>query len=414
MRKSYYPELQERLTELERFRTLLDRVAEAIILAEAGQERIVDANQAACDFLGVSRAGLIGRSVARVLGGSLGAAVADRLAEGGPPSGVLEGLLAVPGGPVTPVEVQVSVEIFGGVPYAVILARDVTEQRAIASARALMNERLELQVALRTRELEDANRRLQELDSLKSGFLSAVSHDLRTPLTSILGFAKLVDREFGRAFEPLGREEPVLSRRARRIRENLAVIQAEGERLTRLINDVLDLSRIESGRMPWREARVAPRELARQAVRAVRGRFAQKRGLALRVELDPGLAELIVDPDRILQVLINLLDNALKFTERGVVTMGAGLNQAGEAVLCVSDTGPGIPAAEQASIFESFHQLAGDTLDGRPKGSGLGLAICSQIVAHYGGRLWVESEPGRGSRFSFSLPAELVVRKEEN
>ncbi|MEW5772360.1 MAG: HAMP domain-containing sensor histidine kinase [Thermodesulfobacteriota bacterium] len=258
-------------------------------------------------------------------------------------------------------------------------------------------------ITAKARELEAVNRRLQELDTMKSDFVSSVSHELRTPLTSILGFAKILDRDFTRHFLHLGEGDERLAGKGETIRQNLRIIGEEGLRLTRLINQVLDLNKIESGRVEWRDAPVAPEMLVARAVDAVRGQFAELPGVDLRVEAPAGLPLVCVDPDRLVQVLINLLHNAAKFTSSGSVTVRSEA-RGGEVLFQVADTGRGIPAKALPTLFEKFRQCGGDENNGGAGvGAGLGLAICKQILEHYGREMRVESVPGRGSTFSFTL-----------
>ncbi|AGW14909.1 putative multi-sensor signal transduction histidine kinase [Megalodesulfovibrio gigas DSM 1382 = ATCC 19364] len=292
------------------------------------------------------------------------------------------------------------------------ILQDITERKWAEEALARLNRRLEQLVEARTRdlgqkavELETANVRLLELDQMKTSFLTSVSHELRTPLTSILGFAKLIAKDFSRHFQGLAGDEGRLADRGRRILDNLEIIGLEGERLTRLINDLLDLAKIESGKMDWRDARIAPDTLVTQAVRAVSSQFAQKPDVRLVVEIAPALPELMVDPDRVTQVLINLLHNAIKFTTHGQVRLEAGMPRAGVLQLRVEDTGQGIHLADLERIFDKFYQVAGhDTRVAKPAGTGLGLAICRQIVEHYKGAIWAESAWGQGSAFIVELP----------
>ncbi len=275
-----------------------------------------------------------------------------------------------------------------------------------------LNKSLEKMVDVRTRALkrkavtlEQANIRLQELDKMKSGFLSSVSHELRTPLTSILGFAKLINRDFKKSFHTLSESDPKLMKKSLRISENLDIIRHEGERLTRLINDVLDLNKIESGRTDWNDEEIQIAEIINHAQLAVSGQYAQNPDMKLMVEVAEGLPPLTLDKDRLLQVFINILNNAAKFTERGVITLRAYKASDDYVGFSVSDPGIGIPEKDHASIFDKFHQVSGkDTIAQKPQGTGLGLAICKQIIEHYNGRIWVESEPGKGSTFIFELP----------
>ena len=254
-------------------------------------------------------------------------------------------------------------------------------------------------------DLEEVNRRLTELDRLKSAFLSSVSHELRTPLTSVLGFAKLIAKDFSKNFSPLVQEHEKLSKRADRIKNNLDIIIEEGERLTRLINDVLDLSKIESGRMEYRDELFPARDFLDRAIYASRGMFAVKPDVDLMVKIPSELPVINADRDKLVQVLINLLNNAAKFTRVGHIKVEASMVHDRLLQVSVTDTGTGIPPGAVDKVFDKFHQVVTDnTLFDKPKGTGLGLSICSQIVEHYGGQIWAESELGRGSKFTFTIP----------
>lgn len=236
-------------------------------------------------------------------------------------------------------------------------------------------------------ELRRANAELQRLNEAKTHFLSNVSHELRTPLTSIRSFSELL----------LNYPNESLETRT----EFLEIIKNESDRLTRLVNDVLDLAKIEAGRMQWRFQPVQLEEVIRVACDAMRG-WAEAKGLELWIAAEPGLPSVRGDFDRLVQVVTNLLSNAFKFTEHGYVQAGARQHQ-NELLLFVADTGHGIPAAELESIFEQFHQ-GGDALISKPQGTGLGLSICREIIQFHHGRIWAESEEGRGSTFYCSLP----------
>ncbi|MDK2955592.1 MAG: hypothetical protein PWQ57_1088 [Desulfovibrionales bacterium] len=293
-----------------------------------------------------------------------------------------------------------------------VLVSDITERKRAEEALRTINQQLDELVEERTqelarkaRELEKANIRLKDLDNMKSAFLSSVSHELRTPLTSIMGFAKITGKEFARHFSPLSSRSPELKPKGERISENLEVIAFEGERLTRLINDVLDLSKIEAGRMHWRDVLLDPAVLVDRAVKSVRGQFDQKPDVRLNVETQSDAPRLYADPDRVLQVLINLLNNAGKFTSEGEVVIRTQAMSDGWLRFQVKDTGEGILPADLERIFDKFHQVVyDDTLRDKPEGTGLGLAICRQIVDHYDGRIYAESEPGVGSVFTVELP----------
>ena len=240
------------------------------------------------------------------------------------------------------------------------------------------------------RELKEAYGRLEDLDRLKSDFISTVSHELRTPITSIKAFVELL----------LIKPDLTAERKTRL----LETINSESQRLSRLVNDLLDLSRIESGVMQWRDEDLDIKDVVEAALSGI-APLAQSKSIQVRSRSGDHLRRVRVDRDRLMQVLMNLLSNAIKFTGEGgqisVQVLGQG-DPAG-VLVSVDDTGVGIPAEDLGLIFERFHR-SGDVLTSKVEGTGLGLAICRQIVEHYGGRIWAESEVGKGSRFLFFLP----------
>ncbi len=250
----------------------------------------------------------------------------------------------------------------------------------------------------------------ERTSSLMSEFLTTVSHELRTPLTSVQGFAKLIARNFDTHFMPLCVGEAELTRRALRIRENLNIILSEGDRLIHLVNENLDLSRLESGRAIWSMEKSRPAEMAERAVMSMRV-LLDDSGLEFSVEAASDLPDIECDPDRIHQVLVNLLSNAVKFTPRGSVRIEVAAVEEGVR-FSVRDTGPGIPEAEYENVFSKFGQL-GNKLTEKPQGTGLGLPICREIVRRHGGFIWVESEVGKGSEFVFVLPLVPPERLQE-
>lgn len=294
-----------------------------------------------------------------------------------------------------------------GAGRVVLSMLDITGRKDAERDLRRAHDMLEAKVAERTRDLQEANERLLELDHLKSTFLNSASHELRTPLTSVLGFAKLMDKTFRKDFLPLVPEDPQLQRKASHFAHNLEIIRMEGERLTRLINDLLDLNKIESGRIEWRDEPLDVNELLAHVLQAMAGEINAKPGLTVSIEAAPGLPQVLADRDRINQVLVNLMGNAVKFTDAGGVTVTALPAKDGSLVeVRVKDTGPGLASDELDLVFDRFYQSPGDGEDrAKPVGTGLGLAICRQIVDHYGGDIWAESEPGRGSTFIFRLPA---------
>jgi hypothetical protein len=240
-----------------------------------------------------------------------------------------------------------------------------------------------------TAELRAANERLKELDRMKDDFISTVTHELRTPLTSI------------RAFTEILHDSPDLDPAERN--RFLGIVIQESERLTRLINQVLDLAKLESGRAEWQVGEVDLAAVVDDSINAT-GQLFRARSVALEIRVPDGVPPVLADRDRLVQVLINLLSNAVKFVEPGEGRVIVELRAAADAVsVRVTDNGPGIRREDQQVIFEKFRQ-AGDTMTEKPQGTGLGLPISRQIIEHLGGRLWVESEPGAGAMFAFELP----------
>jgi signal transduction histidine kinase len=259
--------------------------------------------------------------------------------------------------------------------------------QVLAYSRQLEQKSRELEAA--TNELRGANQRLQELDRLKDDFISTVTHELRTPLTSIRAFSEILN------------DNPRLEDGQRA--KFLGIIIKESERLTRLINQVLDLAKIESGNAEWNTSDIDLREVIEDSVTAVSQLF-KDGNVELKVQLPRQAPQIMVDRDRLMQVMLNLLSNAAKFCERPDGKVTVSLERQDDFLrVDVTDNGIGISPADQAVIFDKFRQV-GDTLTQKPKGSGLGLAISRQIIEHFGGRLWVTSQSGVGSTFSFTVP----------
>ncbi|MBK7474628.1 MAG: GAF domain-containing protein [Haliscomenobacter sp.] len=244
----------------------------------------------------------------------------------------------------------------------------------------------------------------EEANEAKSNFLSTVSHELRTPLTSILGFAKIIRKKLEeRIFSLVSEEDSKATKSANQVRESLDVILSEGQRLTGLINDLLDLAKIEAGHVDWKMESIQIEEVIRRAALATHSLFSHK-ALEFRQDIPEGLPVVTGDQDKLIQVMINLLSNAIKFTDKGQVTCQVE-PQENQLIVRVIDTGIGISVEDQSKVFDKFKQV-GEQLTDKPKGTGLGLPICREIIHHHGGKIWVESLLGAGSTFVFTLPVK--------
>ena len=241
-----------------------------------------------------------------------------------------------------------------------------------------------------TAELRAANEQLKSLDRLKDDFMSSVTHELRTPLTSIRALAELM------------RDDSQMDLPQRQ--QFIEIIVSETERLSRLVNQVLDMAKIESGHAEWHTEKVDLCALVRQAVATTAEMF-KERQTQVTQSLPEQPLVLLADPDRLMQVMLNLLSNAAKFVPVPGGRVGVSLGSDDDGVTVrVTDNGPGVSAEQQALIFEKFRQ--GGEATNRPQGTGLGLPISRQIVEHFGGRLWLESSPGQGAAFCFFLPKD--------
>jgi signal transduction histidine kinase len=260
---------------------------------------------------------------------------------------------------------------------------------ATQSALAIQNARL-------FREIEQKSRELEAASQHKSEFLANMSHELRTPLNAIIGFSEvLTERMFG---ELNDKQE-----------EYLKDIHASGQHLLSLINDILDLSKIEAGRMELELKDFDLPQAIGNAVTLVRER-AGRRGIALHQAVDQRLGQIRGDERKVKQVVLNLLSNALKFTpEGGRVDVQATVVD-GMAEVSVTDTGVGIAPEDQDAVFEEFRQVG--TADKKVEGTGLGLTLSRKFIELHGGRIWVQSEVGRGSTFTFTLPFTMDHRPE--
>jgi len=264
---------------------------------------------------------------------------------------------------------------------------DLLRTFATQSALAIQNARL-------FREIEDKSRQLEVASQHKSEFLANMSHELRTPLNAIIGFSEVLsERMFGEFNE---KQE-----------EYSKDIHASGQHLFSLINDILDLSKIEAGRMELELSDFHLPTALDSALTLVRER-AGRRGIALNLAVNEGLGQMRADERKVRQVVLNLLSNAIKFTPEGGRIEVSAVPKDGLVEVSVRDTGVGIAPEDQEAVFEEFRQVG--TADKKVEGTGLGLTLCRKFVELHGGKIWVKSQVGMGSTFMFVIP----VRHEES
>jgi len=380
-----------------RYRTLFDHAPDGILIADP-QGRYLDANPSVCRMLGHARDELIGLHASDIVAQAelphIPDAQGDILAAA---DHHREWALRRKDGSVFPAEVTAIVMPDGNL---LAVLRDASARQKAEAALRELNESLEHKVAVRTGELQRALVRAESADRLKSAFLATMSHELRTPLNSIIGFTGIVLN---------GMAGPITPEQTKQ----LGMVRGSARHLLELINDVLDLSKIEAEQLELHPARFDLRASVTRVIGTVTP-LAEAKGLTLAAVVAPAVGELVSDRRRVEQILLNLLNNAIKFTEHGSVTLSVEACEASPAIegagvrLRVTDTGIGITEADLATLFEPFRQL--DTgLTRRHEGTGLGLAICRRLARLLGGEITVTSHWGNGSEFTVTLP---VTRRE--
>ncbi len=377
----------EMVTE-RRFRELLEAAPDAIIEVDR-QGRIVLVNRVTEKLFGYSRAELLGQAMEMLVPDVLRADHAGHRADYWdlPITRPMGSGLDLHGrrkdGSAIPVEISLSpVKSEDGFRVTAII-RDISQRRGV-------EERLRELERSHTLELESRNREIERANQMKTEFLASMSHELRTPLHTIIGFSELLAEEI----------EGPLNTKQRRF---IGHIHTDSLHLLELINDILDISRIESGRLELRREVFDFAAAIDETVSSVRPQASAK---SIELEMRrPAPATIFADRLRIKQVLLNLLSNALKFTPDGGRIVVEAAMRVGFLEVSVSDTGIGIPKDRHEAVFDKFYQL-GATTRGVREGTGLGLAITKALVAEHGGRIWLESEPGKGSRFTFTIGLE--------
>lgn len=365
---------EELMSSQERLKILFEYAPDAYYLNDLKGE-FIDGNRAAEELTGYKREELIGGSFLKlnILPRAEILKAAALLARNmlGQPTGPDEFILNRKDGSQVSVEIRTFPTKIKGKTVVLGIARDITERKR------------------RARELEEANERMKELDRMKSHFLSNISHELRTPLASIKGFTETILGE--KAMDEKNRQE------------FLQIIKEDTERLTLLINRLLNLSRIEVGKIKLKKQKIDLIEETREVISSY-GSQARIKNLVLESNLPGELHPVYADPEYIKEVLIQLLENAIKFTEEyGKVAVSV-MDQSSQVEVSVSDTGVGIPKGDLPHIFEKFYKV--ERLAEEISGLGIGLPLVKSIIEAHGGKVEVESEVGKGSKFSFTLPKE--------
>ena len=371
-----------------RYLKLLEAAPDAILEVDR-RGQIVLVNAQVEKLFGYSRAELLGKPVEMLIPGRFQNHPAHRDAYFGDPvmrpmGTGLELYAKRADGSEFAVDVTLSPNEVGGADRVICVVRDVTERRRAEEQIRMLNQNLEQ----RTEALELQNREVERANRLKDEFLASMSHELRTPLNSIIGFSDLLAERGNEQFTP-------------KQKRFIGHIQQGARHLLELINDILDLSKIEAGHLDLKYEEFNVSAAAAEVLATVRP-IAVAKSMELTSTFPEGLS---LDGDRLRfkQVLYNLLSNAIKFTAAGGRVSIDCSEAGGVAQFTVADNGIGIPSEEHEAIFSSFHQV-GTTTKGVREGTGLGLAITKRLVEQHGGRIWLQSEPGKGSRFYFTLP----------
>ncbi|HEV2694861.1 MAG TPA: PAS domain S-box protein [Verrucomicrobiae bacterium] len=381
-----------------RYRTLFERAPDGIVIANT-QGRYLDGNSSICRMLGYAREELIGLHSSDIV-------VPEQIQHVTPALEAIqsqsdyhrEWQFRRKDGSIFPAEVIATMMPDGNI---MAMIRDITERKRAEQALRVLNQTLELEVAARTSDLQAALVRAEAADRIKSAFLATMSHELRTPLNSIIGFTGIVLQGLA---GPLNAEQT----------KQLGMVRNSSRHLLELINDVLDLSKIEAGQLEIRAEPFTLRDSLERVIALVKP-LADKKSLKLSIVALPGLGEIFSDRRRVEQLLINLVNNAIKFTERGDVTVTAEKIAAYQSSadappqpairLRVTDTGMGIKPEDLATLFQPFRQIDSG-MNRQHEGTGLGLVICRRLATLLGGEISARSEWSKGSEFTVTLPVQ--------
>ncbi len=382
----------------ERYRTLFEHAPDGIVIVDT-DGYYLDTNASSCRMLGYKREEFIGLHASNIV-------APDEIPDIEP---AIDAIKSQPNyhrewrfrrkdGSVFPADVIATMMPDGDV---LAMIRDITGRKEAEAALKELNTNLEHKVAERTGELQSALVLAEAADRIKSAFLATMSHELRTPLNSIIGFTGIVLQGLA---GPLNPEQT----------KQLGMVRSSALHLLDLINDVLDLSKIEAGQLEVRPGPFPLRDSLEHVAALVKP-LAEKKGLLLNIVIPPDLGEMVSDRRRVEQILINLMTNAIKFSEQGCVTISAELLAAcgspADSRLCpaflirVQDTGIGIKPEDLTSLFQPFRQVDSG-ISRQHEGTGLGLAICRKLAGLLGGEISATSEVAKGSTFSVNIPVK--------
>ncbi len=386
-----------------RFRDLLEAAPDAILEVDR-EGRVVMINRAAENMFGYGREDLLGRSVDQLIPANLRETHQRHRAVywDAPRTRTMGSGLFLEAerrdGSRFPVEISLSpVKSDDGFRVTAII-RDISDRKRADARLRAVEEQHTRELSAKNRELEERNQQVERADRLKSEFLASMSHELRTPLHTIIGFSELLGEEL----------EGPLNEKQKRFVEH---IHTDSMHLLELINDVLDLSKIEAGRVTLRREDFDAAAAVHEVVVSIQAQSDAK-SIGIETTVPAGMT-IRADRLRFKQILLNLIGNAVKFTpERGKIRIEANPRDGDEtgAEISVIDNGIGIPPEEQVSIFDKFYQV-GHTTKGVREGTGLGLAITARLIAEHGGAIRVKSEIGVGSAFTFTLPISDAAPK---
>lgn len=377
-------------TSEDKYRNLVDRASDGIIIIQQGFIRY--ANPSAFIMSGEKEADFLNQHFTSYIHPDEKErvkALYEQRINGDQPAAIYETILVRKDGGVIYAEINTSRTTYLDQPSELVIIRDISERKRAQQALKQAYDHLEVKVAERTAELAVAKERAEESDRLKSVFLAAMSHELRTPLNSIIGFTGIILQKM---VGPLNDEQS----------KQLTMVQKSSRHLLSLINDVLDLSKIEAGQLTVAREAFNIRSVIEKVVDSV-SPMAQKKSLQINTHIAPEIDEIVSDQRRVEQILLNLVNNAIKFTDEGQITLTA-KNRAHWMTIEVKDTGIGIAASDAEKLFKAFQQIE-TGLSRRFEGTGLGLSICKKLIKLLGGEIYAHSEGlGKGATFSFSLP----------